>query len=74
MLVLQGAAPGAAAGRRVVMMGLVVELAGQRLRGPAVRGDGCGGSVCCSGGSGALPRYSYTQRRRTAFLAVWCAC
>ena len=39
MLVLQGAAPGAAAGRRAVVMGLVVELAGQRLRGPAVRGD-----------------------------------
>ena len=35
MLVLQGAA----AGRRAVVMGLVVELAGQRLRGPAVRGD-----------------------------------
>ena len=39
MLVLQGAAPGAAAGRRVVVVGLVVELAGQRLRGPAVRGE-----------------------------------
>ena len=39
MLVLQGAAPGAAAGRRVVVTGLVVELAGQRLRGPAVRGE-----------------------------------
>ena len=39
MLVLQGAAPGAAAGRRVVVTGLVVELAGQRLRVAAVRGE-----------------------------------
>ena len=39
MLVLRGAAPGAAAGRRVVVTGLVVELAGQRLRVAAVRGE-----------------------------------
>ena len=39
MLVLQGAAPGAAAGRRVVVMGLVDELAGQRLRVAAARGE-----------------------------------
>ena len=39
MLVLQGAAPGAAAGRRVVVMGLVDELAGQRLGVAAARGE-----------------------------------